>query len=124
MQNSKAINKLLILTLMPKLSYPTIYFDEPALSHTIIPYVFFCPIVLAAPFLPWRWKLNLHPLEADLWKLLWIDCFTVPIEKRETYCEISNTRHTKSQNLNVSRLVLQLSLPNPLKPGVKSRMKL
>ena len=30
----------------------------------------------------------------------------------------------KSQNLNVSRLVLQLSLPNPLKPGVKSWMKI
>ena len=30
----------------------------------------------------------------------------------------------KSQNLNVSRLVLQLSLPNPFKPGVKPRMKL
>ena len=30
----------------------------------------------------------------------------------------------KSQNLNVSHLVLQLSLPNPMKPGVKSRMKM
>ena len=28
------------------------------------------------------------------------------------------------QNLTVSRLVLQVSLPNPLKPGVKSRMKM
>ena len=32
---------------------------------------------------------------------------------------ISNKMHTKSQNLNVSHLVLQLSLPNPLKFGVK-----
>ena len=31
---------------------------------------------------------------------------------------------TKSKDLNVSRLVLQLSLPNPLKLGVKSRMKM
>ena len=31
---------------------------------------------------------------------------------------------TKSQNLYVSNLVLQLSLLNPLKPGVKSRMKM
>ena len=30
-----------------------------------------------------------------------------------------NMRRTKSQNLNVSRLVLRLSLSNPLKPGVK-----
>ena len=42
----------------------------------------------------------------------------------EDYCQISNKRHTKSPNLNVSRLVLQLSLPNPLKPGVKSRVKI
>ena len=38
--------------------------------------------------------------------------------------QTSNIRHTKSQNLNVSRLVLQLSLPNPMKSGVKSRIKM
>ena len=38
------------------------------------------------------------------------------------YHNISNIRCPKSQNLNVSCLVLQLSLPNPLKQGVKSRM--
>ena len=38
------------------------------------------------------------------------------------YHKISNIRCTKSQNLNDSNSVLQLSLPNPLKPGVKSRM--
>ena len=30
----------------------------------------------------------------------------------------------KFENLNLSRIVWQLSLPNPLKPGVKSRMKM
>ena len=40
------------------------------------------------------------------------------------YRKISNIRHTKSPNLNVSRLVLQLSWPNPMKPGVTSRMKM
>ena len=35
-----------------------------------------------------------------------------------------NISRTKAQKLNDSRLVLQLSLPNPLKPGVKSRMKM
>ena len=40
------------------------------------------------------------------------------------YREVSNIRRTKSQNLNASRLILQLSLPNPLKPGVKMRMKM
>ena len=29
------------------------------------------------------------------------------------YCQISNIGHTKFQNLNVSHLILQLSLPNP-----------
>ena len=37
---------------------------------------------------------------------------------------VSNIRRTKSLNLNDSRLVLQLCAPNPLKPGVKSRMKM
>ena len=41
-----------------------------------------------------------------------------------THCQACNINHTKSQNLLVSRLILQLSLPNPLKPGVKSRMKM
>ena len=40
------------------------------------------------------------------------------------YRKISNMIRTKSPNLNVSGLVLQLSLPNPVKPGVKSRMKM
>ena len=35
------------------------------------------------------------------------------------YLQTSNISGTKSQNLNVSHLVLQLPLPNPLKPGVK-----
>ena len=41
-----------------------------------------------------------------------------------SYSKTCNMRRTKSQNINVSRLVLQLTLPNPLKPGVKSRMKI
>ena len=40
------------------------------------------------------------------------------------YCQTSNIRHNKSQNLNVSHLVLQLSLPNPLQPSVQLRMKM
>ena len=40
------------------------------------------------------------------------------------YRKLSNIRRTKSQNLNDSRLVLQLPLSNPLEPGVKSRMKM
>ena len=37
---------------------------------------------------------------------------------------ISNISGTQPQNLYVSRVVFQLSLPNPLKPGVKSRMEM
>ena len=38
--------------------------------------------------------------------------------------QVSNISHTKSQHLKDSRIVLGLSLPNPLKPDVKSRMKM
>ena len=40
------------------------------------------------------------------------------------YRRISNIKRTKSQSLNNPRLVLHLSLPHPLKPGIKSRMKM
>ena len=36
------------------------------------------------------------------------------------YCQIYDTSRNKSQNLNVSCLVLQVSLPNPLKPYVEN----
>ena len=40
------------------------------------------------------------------------------------YRHVPNIRRTKSQHLKDSRIVLRLSLPNPLKPDVKSRMKM
>ena len=40
------------------------------------------------------------------------------------HCKISNIRCTNSDNLNDCCLVLQLSLPNPLKPVIKLRMKM
>ena len=40
------------------------------------------------------------------------------------YRKVSNIRRTKCQHLNDSCLVLQLSVPNPLKPSVKSIMKM
>ena len=52
------------------------------------------------------------------------DAIFVDGQLQEEYCKTSKIMHTKSKNLNVSRLVLQLSLPSPLKPGVKSRMKM
>ena len=43
---------------------------------------------------------------------------------RWIYRQAYNTSRTKYLNLNGFRLVLQLFLPNPLKPGVKSIMKM
>ena len=42
---------------------------------------------------------------------------SIPIEN--IYRQVSNIRPKEFQNLNASRLGLQLSLPNSLKPGVK-----
>ena len=44
--------------------------------------------------------------------------------KLGTYRQVSNIRRTKSQHLKDAHTVLRLSLPNPLKPDVKSRMKM
>ena len=44
--------------------------------------------------------------------------------KIKKYRNILNIRRTESPNSNVSRLALQLSSSNPIKPGVKSRMKI
>ena len=40
------------------------------------------------------------------------------------YRETSSISRTKSQSLNVSCILLQLPSLNPLKPGVKLRMKM
>ena len=40
------------------------------------------------------------------------------------YRKTFSISRTKSQNLTLSRVVLQFSLPNPLKPGVKSSTKM
>ena len=47
-----------------------------------------------------------------------------PLGLIANYRKTSSISRTNSQNLNVSRLVLQLSDPYPLKPGVKSTMKI
>ena len=48
----------------------------------------------------------------------------IKTQDKEIYRQVSNIRRTKSQHLQGSRTVLQLSLPYPLKPEVKSRMKM
>ena len=54
--------------------------------------------------------------------------FLMALEKLHSHCstyrKISNTRRTKSLNLNVSPLGLQVSLRNILKPSVGWRMKM
>ena len=50
--------------------------------------------------------------------LVWMLCCVRP-----TYRQTANISSTKTRNVNISRLVL-LSLPNPLKPDVKSRLKI
>ena len=46
------------------------------------------------------------------------------ISRHSAYRQVSNIRRTKSKTLNVSCLVLQLSLPSTLKSGIKWRMKM
>ena len=46
-------------------------------------------------------------------------CF-LQVSRWRGYRQTSSIRHTKSQRLNVSHLVLQLSLPNPVKPSVEN----
>ena len=48
----------------------------------------------------------------------------VSIQRLSKYRQVSNISCTKSQNLKDSRTGLRLSLPSPLKPDVKSRMKM
>ena len=71
-----------------------------------------------------------HPIDQSFPRDIGIVCAlnvssTFPLQVC-IYCyrQTSNIDCTISQNLNVFLLVLQLALPNPLKPGVKSRMKM
>ena len=47
-----------------------------------------------------------------------------PLKEDTTYRKTSSISRTQLQNLNVSCPLLQLSMPNPLKPGVKLIMKM
>ena len=51
-------------------------------------------------------------------------CYGIKHAEYGNYRQFANIRRTQSQNINGSRLVLWLSLPNPLTPGVKLRMKM
>ena len=70
-------------------------------------------------------KINLIILHSKLLlfkKIYWAICGNV--RGHINYRKVSDIKRTKSKNLNDSRLVLKLSVPNPLKLGIKSRMKM
>ena len=58
----------------------------------------------------------------DRLNMPWFDNIISP--ECQIYRKIYSIRRTKSPNLIVSRPVVQLSMPNPMKPDVKSRMKM
>ena len=58
------------------------------------------------------------------WICCSILCIFQPMVFHGIYDQTSSISCTKFQNLNVSHLLLYLSLPSPLKPGVQSRMKM
>ena len=62
-----------------------------------------------------------------MWDVITQPCqlrYQLSIVTSLAYRKVSNIRRTKSQNLYDSHLVLKSPLPNPLKPGVTSRMKM
>ena len=66
----------------------------------------------------------INPLLSSINDALEAIILTMHNEDFSRYRQVSNIRHTKFPNLNVSPLILQLSLPNTLKSSVKSRMKI
>ena len=100
-------------------------------------FFFFRPVIFANGvfrfiFLDFIFQLQQNPLYRDRDSYLYMSCgsrmrysswwMTMFLSKervRTTYHQTSNTSRTKSQHFYVFRLVL-LSLPNPLKPCVKS----
>ena len=58
------------------------------------------------------------------WVQVFYPCNATCIFGRHEYHQFANIRRTQFQDINVSRLVMLLSLPNPLKPCVKLIMKM
>ena len=68
---------------------------------------------------------NMHIMHSNIdMNCAWSNLPRIHSYTYRTYRTISNIRRTKSQNLNVSRLGLRMSLRNILKPSVKWRMKM
>ena len=102
----------------------------------LVPYPF-CKVIISYLKMTFQWLDAFNPCAwqhiSRLWKhkqirtYIWNVRFysvTVLYYDRITYYrQLSSIMRTQSPSINVSRLVLQLSLPNPLKPRVKLRMK-
>ena len=69
---------------------------------------------------------KLDVIKGVRWNESWCKLSKYPLNVmcKNNYRKISNISRNKSQNFNDCCLVLQLSLPNPLKPDVKLRMKM
>ena len=89
----------------------TIFKSEFCLAIQITVYIQYSNCVIIVPADVLELKVECH----QLWR---------GSQHKIKYLKVSNIRRTKPQNLNASRLILQLSLPNPLKPGVQLRMKM
>ena len=86
----------------------------------------FATILFVTIIIEFLLKLNLAEISSDIPVYVFSITTYKEVHKNKvyTYRKVSNIRCTKSPNLNDSRLVLQLSLSNILKPGIKSRMKM
>ena len=70
-----------------------------------------------------QWGVSCGYLEKIEYLITASQCHVLPgeviIRYDIDYCQTFNIWHTKSQHLNGFCLILQLSMPNPLKPGVE-----
>ena len=82
------------------------------------------PFIWHIPHQHTRTTADLPQLQEEVIQLTHREAVPLKTKNTATYHKVSNISLSKSQNLNDSRLILQLSFPNALKLGVKSRMKM
>ena len=92
-------------------------------THWLINYLNHCELILESCYFHdvhsiFNEYLGLYELTPTCTLFISINVITY------AYRQVSNISRTKSQHLKDSRTVLRLSLPNPLKPDVKSTMKM
>ena len=107
-------------------------FDQPFQNEDYWAYRYESSLQFIVQFVLSRLHILLHPLHIALADITNCDvcsihpCIIQPFAHVLTcnYRKTSSINRIKSQNLNVSCILLQLSSLNPLKPGVKLRMKM